>query len=281
MNNICIPSGLEHNQIPDECLAYGYEMTPPQQRVWIKTTLALGGVLYDTHPGDILYSQEHNASGFQVKKFLSPVCWTIILLDKDYASAPRLAAAIMPARLAGVENIIAVWTNQNNISATILPSNLLATLELAGIIHSLTLTHDELLILIHHLIQLGHGRILYFSDRNSPSAPLNTFTSIPIWKERYTYRLAIESNTTIDTEILSWAHPDSCLEELSEKPYIENPPEALYCSVEQKNSYLSHGAQRIFHPGLEAYWVHPTLSTSFFLDTTWDISLLNQKISLI
>lgn len=275
MIDSCIPRQLEKRQIPDEYLAKAYEITTPQHRSWIKTALALGSALYNSFPGNKISIQQNNAIGFQLKKFWNPVSWTILLLDEEYTSAARLTAAIMPVRLAGVKTIFAIWINKNKpLPPKDLSPTLLATLELSGIILNLTMSYEEVNILIAHLTTFGQGRLLHFLDENTI---FHSNTPIPSWKDTNKCTLAIDSDTNIDLTTLEWAHPNSKIETISKKPYTINYPDALYCSPDQKDRYLSYGVQRIFYPGLEAYWVHPELSPTFFLTTTWDISFINKE----
>lgn len=276
MSEEWLPEEFKQHQINDTYFEAAYEAIDPKHRVLIKTSLALGHAFYAIFPGKTVSIQENISIGFQLKKILYPISWTILLLDKHYISAPRLAAAIMPAQLAGVKNIIAIWINQNNrLTPEEIPPILLTTLELSGINTVFTLTHIEFLLLIKQLTKVGSGKLLYFLKEESITCS-SLITHIPYWKEYSSHRLVIETNADINTEILQWAHPDAKIEPITAHPYFKNIPDALYCTSSSSNHYTSYGIQRLFHPGLEAYWIHPTLSPTSFLHTTWDLSLLTQ-----
>lgn len=276
MNDGCLPEEFRQHQIDDIHFEEAYDLMEPQHRVWIKTTLALTGAFYSIFPGRTISTQANMSIGFQLQKTFEPFHWTILLLDEHYMSAPRVAAAIMPAQLAGVKNIIAVWTSKSNrLTAEEISPILLTTLELSGVHIALTLTHTEIPLLIHQLTKIGIGNLLYFL-KEEDILHISTIPVIPSWKEYTSHRLVIEKDAGINTEILQWAHPHSTIEQIATEPYSEDIPDALYCANSSSKSYTSYRIPRIFHNGLEAYWIHPTLSPTSFLHTTWDLSLLKQ-----
>ena len=101
---------IEACRVPDERLAGAYEETSAEHRSWIKTTLALAGATYPAPPSRLSITSENAAAGFGFARTRETAPWAVLLIGEGYASAIRLAAAIMPARLAGVEPIFAVWT---------------------------------------------------------------------------------------------------------------------------------------------------------------------------
>ena len=116
---------IEACRVPDERLAGAYEETSAAHRSWIKTTLALAEATYPAPPSRLTITSENAAAGFGFARTRETAPWAVLLIGEGYASAVRLAAAIMPARLAGVEPVFAVWTG-----AETAPSGLFAALEL-------------------------------------------------------------------------------------------------------------------------------------------------------
>ena len=101
---------IEACRVPDERLAGAYEETSAAHRSWIKTTLALAEATYPAPPSRLTITSENAAAGFGFARTRETAPWAVLLIGEGYASAVRLAAAIMPARLAGVEPVFAVWT---------------------------------------------------------------------------------------------------------------------------------------------------------------------------
>ena len=103
---------IEACRVPDEWLAGAYEETSAEHRSWIKTTLALAGATYPAPPSRLSITSENAAAGFGFARTRETAPWAVLLIGEGYASAVRLAAAIMPSRLAGVEPVFAVWTGR-------------------------------------------------------------------------------------------------------------------------------------------------------------------------
>ena len=101
---------IEACRVPDERLAGASEETSATHRSWIKTTLALAEATYPAPPSRLTITSENAAAGFGFARTRETAPWAVLLIGEGYASAVRLAAAIMPARLAGVEPVFAVWT---------------------------------------------------------------------------------------------------------------------------------------------------------------------------
>ena len=116
---------IEACRVPDERLAEAYEETSAEHRSWIKTTLALAEATYPAPPSRLTITSENAAAGFGFTRTRETAPWAVLLIGEGYASAVRLAAAIMPARLAGVEPVFAAWTGMETA-----PSGLFAALEL-------------------------------------------------------------------------------------------------------------------------------------------------------
>ena len=160
---------IEACRVPDEWLAGAYEETSAEHRSWIKTTLALAGATYPAPPSRLSITSENAAAGFGFARTRETAPWAVLLIGEGYASAIRLAAAIMPARLAGVEPIFAVWTG-----AETAPSGLLAALELTGVEQVFAMRDPAPL-----LRELpGRGRILRFGKAPLPECPC------PVWSDR-------------------------------------------------------------------------------------------------
>ena len=160
---------IEACRVPDERLAGAYEETSAAHRSWIKTTLALAEATYPAPPSRLTITSENAAAGFGFARTRETAPWAVLLIGEGYASAVRLAAAIMPARLAGVEPVFAVWTG-----AETAPSGLFAALELTGVEQVFAMRDPAPL-----LRELpGRGRILRFGKAPLPECPC------PVWSDR-------------------------------------------------------------------------------------------------
>ena len=73
---------LEQHRVADEILAAAYEGTPPSQRGWIKTTLALVESAFPARPSRRLVTVENAAAGFGLRHLSETVPWTVAFLGE-------------------------------------------------------------------------------------------------------------------------------------------------------------------------------------------------------
>ena len=169
--------------------------------------------------------------------------WAVLLIGEGYASAVRLAAAIMPARLAGVEPVFAVWTG-----AETAPSGLFAALELTGVEQVFAMRDPAPL-----LRELpGRGRILRFGKAPLPECPC------PVWSDRAP---RIERTALPDTAVL-WAHPDALP--------ADDGADVVYAG----QIIIGEDTPLVLGAGLEGCWLHTGLTPDFFMNERLALSAL-------
>lgn len=167
----------------------------------------------------------------------------MLLIGEGYASAVRLAAAIMPARLAGVEPVFAVWTG-----AETAPSGLVRR---AGAHRSGTgLCHAGSGPLLRELP--GRGRILRFGKAPLPECPC------PVWSDRAP---RIERTALPDTAVL-WAHPDALP--------ADDGADVVYAG----QIIIGEDTPLVLGAGLEGCWLHTGLTPDFFMNERLALSAL-------
>lgn len=229
---------LEQHRVADEILAAAYEGTPPSQRGWIKTTLALVESAFPARPSRRLVTVENAAAGFGLRHLSETVPWTVAFLGEGYASAIRLAAALMTARMAGVEPLFALCAGKpENVACAVL-----AALELTGVEQVFALPDPSSL-----LRELeGRGRLLAFG---LPQAA-RMESVLPIWRDAPP---RIVAKALPEEALIRWAHPDAL--------FVREGADALYEGQETGTTpALTLGK------GLEGCWLHPSLSPDFFLN---------------
>lgn len=238
---------VETCRVPDELLAGAYEETSAEHRSWIKTTLALVEAAYPALPSRLSVTSENAAAGFGFTRTKEAAPWAVLLIGEGYASAVRLAAAIMPARLAGVEPIFAVWTGRPETA----PSGLFAALELTGVEQIFAMRDPA--PLLRELS--GQGRILRFGQPPLPAS------SCPVWSDRAP---RIERAALPDPVVL-WAHPDALP--------ADDGADAVYTGqiITGEDTPLALGA------GLEGCWLHTDLPPSFFCNERLELICTLEK----
>lgn len=233
-------SELEARRVPDEVLAAAYEGTSPERRSWIKTTLALVEAALPAQPSPSLFRTENTAAGFGYGRRRATAPWTVIMIAAGYASAIRLAAAIMAARVAGVDLILAACAGKPGE----VPSAIFAALELTGVEQVFSLPEPSPL-----LRELkGRGRVLTFGTGPAPGAP-----AFPIWADRPP---RMEEKNLPDEALIRWAHPDALP--------ARGAPDVVYAGQDGEAALALGG-------GLEGCWLHADLSPRFFLNTRLEL----------
>lgn len=255
MSVFSIPAAYENDQVPDEFLDACYEAASAQQRAWIKTTLALVQCMHHERPSLEERTVRHAEKGFGMTVRRSPAPWALLVPGDRFGSAPRLAAALMVARLAGITHLVAALPRQPSPSIA-------AALVLAGVEHVLAPASDRLPALLEHLAEtVGRGRLLLFCAAQEKLRHRALEANIPTWSEIRPPSIGILPPATPDRAVLDWAHPDSAVTrcEAAEGRRWD----VLYASGPDPDGQQ---ADLVLTPGLEGCWLYPDLSPDFFLN---------------
>ncbi|MDR2726373.1 MAG: histidinol dehydrogenase [Deltaproteobacteria bacterium] len=245
-----------------------YEALSARERSWIKATLALVESAHGAYPAEADSRTLQAEYGLIRQCRTRPAAWALCVPGAGFASAPRFAAAIMCARLAGVENVLAIWplTDASACSAA-----LLTVLELTGVDRAYTLAAPASPSFWRALADTldascGDGRLLYFGARDGLHACLRELADargLPLWTDRIpNLQLEVSASGLVDDAAVRWAHPDA-------EPQAARPDDActaLYTA--RRDAELCAGpsqAALILGAGLEGCWLHPNLSPGFFL----------------
>ena len=260
-----LPEAFESARIADQIVGYGYENTPAALRAWIKTTLALAQTIWPECSALSEHSEVWTERGFGRTIRTRPAPWVLAVLGPHFAAAPRLASALMCARLAGAHNILAVWS----ATAEELPPQLAATLDLAGVEHALALPPGECRTLADELnCVYGRGRVLLFPGGDPLFASRETTPGALCWRDVSRPVLGILPEADPDPDVLRRAHPDAEIRSVSSKE------EAGRCDV----LYAGTGSPAsppasplLLRAGLEGCWLSRDLEPRFFRNISNDI----------
>lgn len=252
MTDFSLPPELEDFRLPDALFGDAYEATPPERRGWIKTTLALVETTYAPLPSCSEQRTECAAAGYgqRIRQTIAP--WAALVIGPEYVSPIRLSAAIMSARLAGVEPLLALLTG----TPEHMPLELLTALELTGIEHSFAV--PDATPVLTKLAAEGRGRILGFGISLSALARQ---LDIPLWTDVTSPCLGVPDASAYDLETIRWAHPDA---RFMPAPERQCEPERRYAALYTPESFPHLYAPLRLCPGLEGAWVCSDLSPSFF-----------------
>lgn len=288
------PQWVEEARLNDSLAAQSYEDTPPQWRAAVKTGLALAHMHFGSDPGQLRDMRSDGHLGFWRRGESHAAPWAIVAFTPAYAAAARLAAACIPAILAGVPQIGAVCVGgQPHRSA-------LVSLELSGVEDIFVLDSPGL----HRLLEEcrpGPGRlVLLHAGELAPTVELAQSMGLPCWQEYRPPKLAlVEADTSIngqnladdgsriDLEALYFAQAEALDAATSIAAHlpIGDPhgtpiplvrdaqlPDALYlASGDHEQADILHGKAfsasgpgLTLTPGCEGFWLHPGLTPDFF-----------------
>ncbi|MDL2272436.1 hypothetical protein LJC23_05325 [Desulfovibrio sp. OttesenSCG-928-I05] len=278
------PLWIEDRLVDDGRFAAAYDTLSDQQRGACKLAIArletvYGGML----PGRDLRHIEANGVAHIMRR--EPVPWALFLLGQGFASPARLLAALMPAVLAGVPNIL-VCRVRGGVTPAPLPPALLAALELSGQELVADLTPRDARKLVEHACEhMTKGRVFFLgsflgcdnlllaasraghlcrAEFDPPRIAVSP-AALPFYGE--------EADATPDGAFwpsfgyIHFAHPDAEIMTL-EPDIIPGAEEysCVLCGEEEVEAWLL-SAPLALTPGEEACWIWPDFSPAFFMET--------------
>ncbi|MDR3358212.1 MAG: hypothetical protein LBN96_05070 [Desulfovibrio sp.] len=257
------PEWTEKHRLDDTLPAQAYEAASPQCRTALKSGLALAFMHFGACPGRTHETLQDPRRGYWRQMETFPAPWAIAAFTPDYTAAARLAAACVPAHLAGVPLLGAVCVGGA-------PSGqALTALDLSGVEDIFVLDTASLCALLEES-QPGPGRLVLLHEGELDSARRTSRAlSIPCYEERRPPNLVLPDRSAFDIELLSFAQ-GKALEQALE-PASPVTPAALYLSSEAAQGHCRHHRHGPHHadslalsPGCEGFWLHAGLTPDFF-----------------
>lgn len=265
MHELLFSVAMEDARLPDERMGDAYEATEPERRAWIKTTLALVQALHPSPPFREEHRRDNPAAGFRLVNRNSVAPWAVLLMGPGCVSAVRLSAAIMTARLAGIEDIFALCTAEPDEPA------LLAALELTGVEQVFALPPEQAGTFLRELDALARseeardlGRLLAFGEPRLESLRA-TVPAVPVWRDR-TPLAGVFSDAQNELELIARTHPDVSPVLLPDVTGEDSGPFDVVYGTGTAKAALRLTAK------LAGAWVCPDLAPGFFLNTELDVS---------
>lgn len=252
------PLWTEELRLDDALAEKAYEATPPPWRAAIKTGLALAHAHFGQHTGKHRCTAEKSHAGFWSHVEESPAPWAIVAFTPTYAAAARLAAACMPAALAGVPLVAAACVDGLPQKAA------LVSLELTGIEDIFLLDQEKLCSLLQEMPS-RHGRlVLLHAGELAPVHQCARGLGLRCFEESRPPHLRLLHPENFDSGLLAFAQADA----LHTGAQKNHPPEAVLLAVEHGQHVPGHfcadDGLLTLTPGCEGFWLHPGLDPDFF-----------------
>ena len=275
------PCWIDNFLVADDVFAQAYDACSPEQRAVFKTAIARTAAVCGVGDARVFQSQSRMRQGFSCHSLSHPAPWVVLVWDGAYASPARVLAALVPAMLAGVPNILACRVVRDG---TPFPQSILAALELAGQERVMECRPEDVQTLVAaccgtdargRLILLGRDDV--FGDVSSLAAEMGTLTLR--YGAAVRIGLALPSSAEPLSEAsLRFAHPDAAFE-----PFTENATgrfSAVFCAPAAVQENLN-AAPLVLSPGEEGYWAWNGLSLGFFMETAQGIASGEADISAL
>lgn len=258
------PDWAEAARLDDDAAAQAYEATPPACRAALKTGLALAHMHFGQSPGALRQERRDNHLGFWRDAAAFPAPWAVVAFTPAYAAAARLAAACVPALLAGVPLTAAICVGGGPTRQA------LVSLELTGVEDIFTLDETALCALLEES-QPGPGRlVLLHQGELDGTARVARSTGLPCYEERCSPTLVLPYPEAFDLDVLAFAQGEALQQAL--QPRHPARPAALYLNEKAARAHcktrphgpFSFAASLALTPGCEGFWLHEGLKPDFF-----------------
>ncbi|MCC8193064.1 MAG: histidinol dehydrogenase [Deltaproteobacteria bacterium] len=267
------PDRINDRLVPDDVFAEAYDVLTPGERAVIKTAIARMAAVRGVAHSASRRAATDMRQGFSLHESRGPVAWTVVLWDEAYAGPARVLAALVPAMLAGVPDILTCRVVRDG---TPFPKPVLAALELAGQELAAECGPEDALDLAAHCCgQNARGRLILLG-RDAVYADIGRIAAerdTPLLRYGAPVRIGIAASTfaaPVSNDSLRLAHPDAALVPF-EGDAAQGAFSAVFCAEAAVPGYLG-SAPLVLTPGNEAYWSWPGLSRNFFVETDWAVS---------
>lgn len=270
------PGTIEPHLVADGAFGEAYDALAAGERAVLKTAIARMAVVQGTADAGEKRGSSAMRQGFCLYEEERPAPWVLVMWDGAYASPSRILAALIPAMLAGVSEILACRvTDGPQFGAGAFPAPVLAALELGGQELVAGCGAEEALALVAHCCgEDPRGRLVFLgTDRVFERAALLAAEhGTPCRRMAGSVRIGIAASTfprPVSDAHLRLAQPDAVF-----VPFEGSAAgcgfSAVFCAKEAVPDYLG-STPLVLSPGNEAYWRWPDVCRNFFRVTSQGI----------
>ena len=214
------PRWVAAARLDDALSAAAYEAVPAPCRAAVKTGLALACAHFGEGTESRVESVRNARLGFWRRRISHAAPWAVLAFTPDYAAAARLAAACVPAQLAGVPLVGAVCVTDAPEQCAPHPAALVS-LELSGVEDVFALDQAGICRLLEEC-QPGPGRlVLLHRGELDAVARAAAALGLPCWQERRDPLLGLPQPDAFDLELLAFAQGsalEAALEPVDRRP---------------------------------------------------------------
>ena len=270
--SFAFPILLDDVLVADAAFGAAYDAVSSEERAVIKAAVARMVTVQEKAEALSRHSVTVVRQGFALHERTCPVSWVIVLWDAAYAGPTRVLAALLPAMLAGVPNILACRVGGSGA----FPAPLLAALELAGQELVAECAPGVALDIVKACCEAdGRGRVVCLGQETVFDEVVRLAASfgVPAYHMASPVRIGVAASSfsgSVQDTYLRFVHPDGILVPFEEDA-ANGTFSAVFCAEEHMMDFLGN-APLILSPGNEGYWAWPGLGTVFFRETSMGLS---------
>lgn len=271
------PDWLEARLVSDAAFGNAYDALAPEVRAHIKTAIARIAAVCGSPDALQNRSARFMRQGFQFYEATRPVDWAVVFWDGEYAGPTRILAALLPALLAGVPNVLACRVAPKNSES--FPPAVLASLELAGQESAAELSPEEAVALAEHCCRSPwRGRVALLGGASylAPVALAAQNAGTLLRHKTENVRIAIDAGSlpgdyvTEPHGMLRFAQPDAAFALVppqKERGAAETGFSAVLCGENAARNLLCR-FPLVLTPGHEACWIWSDMDMAFYQETS-------------
>ncbi|WP_031485233.1 histidinol dehydrogenase [Maridesulfovibrio frigidus] len=257
LDSFTFPDWIEEFQIGDDVFGSAYEATLPPRRAWMKKTIAQVYAVNSPDSPQKTWVVNTWKGGFETEVSTAPLDCVVMLVDQGATSAVRILAALTPALAAGVKNILVVFTGEGELSQAVLTG-----FELAGQEAVISIENEKCDELLSNIKDSEVDSAIL--DLRSNPTDIPYAQNIKYWRAPVVPRIAVcLDEDGPDMDILSFAHPDAIIEEVSIEDLAEFSGYAVVVPAELVGEALVDFKLVLSH-GQEGCWIWSDLTDIFF-----------------
>lgn len=273
------PEWLNGLLLPDATFASAYAAVSSQQRALFKTAIARAhAILGPQRDRDCLTSRSLR-QGVDVAISTAPASCAVVLFDSD-SSPAFVLAALVPAFLAGVPEVLAVHVGDDAPS-----KEMLTALELAGQEDVAVMDADRCFELLAETDAADGLRVCVAGSQGASCVPIPEVAGLALWRAPVPGTLGVwlgdhaDDEEGVDADAIAFCHPHVALDlchasEQDDGPLFEDflARHDVVFVPEQRLVQSLPWCSLVLGPGEESAWLWPDLSVEFFLLFRFGIS---------
>lgn len=270
------PGDCDASLVADAAFAQAYDALASEERAAIKTAIARMAAVHGTEEAVLARSSGSMRQGFCLHTSSRPASWAVVLWDGAYAGPVRVCAALVPAMLAGVPNIMACRIRGEGAP---FPRPLLAALELAGQELVADAPPEDAAGFVARCCEADPRGRLVLLGRNPVFSTISSLAAehgTPALRYAAPVRIGIAAASfarPVSDDCLRFAQPDAALIPF-EGDASRGGFTAIFCAESTVAEYLD-AAPLVLSPGHEAYWAWPGLGRAFYRETGHGLSAVD------